>query len=230
MFTRITSFSARRDAAPNRLAAIRTVKRNRSRLPFIKPMEKIIIGRIVLLAVVAAVSSGGAVFGQIVSVSSLACTPTTLKSGVATTCTVTLTGAAPTSGTEVLLSSNDSLLPVPANSVTVPSGATSTMFTATAGTISTNQSVTLTATGLNSVLLSWAASTSSNITNYNLYRGVTSGGPYTLMTNVGLVTTYVDTNIQNGQNYYYVTTAVNSAGEESSYSNQASADVPPEPQ
>lgn len=189
-------------------------------------MENVILGRIVPLAAVVAVSSGGAVFGQIVSVSYLVCTPTSLESGVATTCTVTLSGAAPTTGTEVLLSSNDSLLPASANSVTVPAGATSTTFTATAGTVSTNQSVTLTATALNSVSLSWTASTSSNATYYNVYRGVTSSGPYTLVRNVGLVTTFVDNNIQNGQNYYYVTTAVNSAGEESAYSNQASAAVP----
>jgi len=124
------------------------------------------------------------------------------------------------------LSSNDSLLPVPANSVTVPAGATSTTFTALAGPVSTDQSVTLTATALNSVLLRWTASTSSNLSHYNVYRGVTSGGPYTLVRNVGLVTTYVDNNIQNGQNYYYVTTAVNSVGEESAYSNQAPAAVP----
>lgn len=174
---------------------------------------------------IALLLSSGAVYGQVDSVSQLVCAPSSLNSGVATTCTVTLNEAAPTGGTEVLLSSNNSLLSAPANSVTVPAGATSTTFTATAGSVSSNQSVTLTATALNSVLLSWTASTSPNITNYNVYRGVTSGGPYSVVTSVGLVTTYVDSNIQNGQNYYYVTTAVNSAGEESAYSNQASAAV-----
>jgi hypothetical protein len=43
---------------------------------------------------------------------------------------------------------------------------------------------------------------------------------------VGLVSSYVDSNVQDGQTYYYVTTAVDATGAESGYSNEASAAVP----
>jgi fibronectin type 3 domain-containing protein len=87
------------------------------------------------------------------------------------------------------------------------------------------------ATALNSVLLSWTASVSPNLTSYNLYRGTTSGGPYSVVTAVGLVTTYTDYNVQFGQTYYYVATAIDNTGTESAYSSEASAAVPgPVPQ
>ena len=59
--------------------------------------------------------------------------------------------------------------------------------------------------------------------NYNVHRGTTPGGPYGVVTTLGLVTSYVDSNIQNGQAYYYVTTVVDDTGAESGYSNEASA-------
>ncbi len=89
--------------------------------------------------------------------------------------------------------------------------------------------VSLSAAGVNqqSVTLNWVASTSSNITGYNVYRGTVSGGPYTNL-NSTLVTgtSYTDTTVESGQTYYYVTTAVDSQGVESAYSNQATAVIP----
>ena len=77
--------------------------------------------------------------------------------------------------------------------------------------------------------LSWTASTSPNISYYNIYRGTTSGGPYTKIgsttANSGS-TTYQDTSVQKGQTYYYVGTAVDVSGNESSYSNPATAPIP----
>lgn len=77
--------------------------------------------------------------------------------------------------------------------------------------------------------LSWTASTSSNVSYYNVYRGTTSGGPYTKIgsttANSG-ATTYSDTSVQAGQTYYYVGTAVDVSGNESGYSNQVSAAIP----
>ena len=88
---------------------------------------------------------------------------------------------------------------------------------------------TLSGTGTNahSVSLSWTASTSTNISGYNVYRSNTSGGPYTKV-NGSLITStsYTDTTVQAGQTYYYVATAVNTSNVESSYSNQAQATVP----
>ena len=170
--------------------------------------------------------SSGVAFGQIISVSQLACNPNSLNSGASTTCTVTLDGAAPAVGTDVLLSSNNTLLQLAPNSVIVPAGTTSTTFTATVGSVSINQNVTLTATVQHSVLLNWTASLSPNLMNYNVYRATTSGGPYGVVTTIGLVTSYVDSNVQNGQTYYYVTTVVDDTGAESGYSNEASAVVP----
>jgi hypothetical protein len=139
---------------------------------------------------------------------------------------VTLDGAAPAGGTEVLLSSNSTLLQVASNYVIVPEGTTSTIFTATAGSVSTSQNVTLTAGAQHSVLLKWSASLSPNLMSYNVYRGTNSGGPYGIVSTLGLVTSYVDSNVQNGQTYYYVTTVVDDMGAESGYSNEASAVVP----
>jgi hypothetical protein len=89
--------------------------------------------------------------------------------------------------------------------------------------------VSLAATGAkqHSVTLTWATSTSSNITGYNVYRGATSGGPYTKLNSSLLpATTYTDSAVEAGQTYYYVTTAVNSLGIESTDSNQATAVIP----
>jgi hypothetical protein len=77
-----------------------------------------------------------------------------------------------------------------------------------------------------SVALSWQASTST-VAGYNIYRGTTNGGPYSKM-NSGLITTlsYTDANVSGATTYYYVSTAVDSAGGESAYSNQATAAIP----
>jgi fibronectin type 3 domain-containing protein len=79
-----------------------------------------------------------------------------------------------------------------------------------------------------SVALSWVASTSSNIAGYNVYRGTTSGGPYSTKANSSAVAglTYTDTTVLAGQTYYYVLTAVDTSGNESGYSTQAAATIP----
>jgi hypothetical protein len=102
----------------------------------------------------------------------------------------------------------------------------STTIQASAGSIS--GSTTLTVTQLiHSVALAWTASISSGISGYNAYRAIFSGGPYTLV-NSGLIATtnYSDQAVQSGVTYYYVTTAVDSQGMESAYSNEAAATVP----
>ncbi len=78
----------------------------------------------------------------------------------------------------------------------------------------------LAAVGSNGLVsLSWAAS--SGATSYNVYRSTVSGGPYSP---IGAPTSasYADSSVVNGTAYFYVVTAVNSAGE-SGNSNQASA-------
>lgn len=76
-----------------------------------------------------------------------------------------------------------------------------------------------------SVALSW--SDSSVVAGYNIYRGGTVGGPYTKINSaLDATPTYTDTTVQAGQIYYYVTTAVDSTGIESGYSNEVQAVIP----
>ena len=102
----------------------------------------------------------------------------------------------------------------------------------------TSQSATINAanlTGVNfaataqqtySVALTWDASTST-VSGYNVYRSTDSGTSYILL-NSSLLTAlaYTDPSVQNGTTYYYVTTAVDSSGNESVYSDQAQAIIP----
>jgi len=77
-----------------------------------------------------------------------------------------------------------------------------------------------------SVNLSWNPSTSGAV-GYNVYRGGTSGGPYTeINPTLDPSTTYTDNTVLGGQTYYYVSTAVDSAGVESGFSNQVKATIP----
>ena len=78
------------------------------------------------------------------------------------------------------------------------------------------------------VTLNWGASTSQNVAGYNIYRGTTTGGPYTKMNTTGLLTvlTYTDSAVSAGLTYYYVATTVDVSGNESAYSAQATATIP----
>jgi len=60
-----------------------------------------------------------------------------------------------------------------------------------------------------------------------VYRSVTSGGSYNAMNGTAITAlNYSDSTVSSGNTYYYVVTAVDSAGAESVYSNQASAVIP----
>ena len=101
-------------------------------------------------------------------------------------------------------------------------------FTSNASNSPTVQSVSGTGTAppQHSVDLTWDPS-GSVVVGYNVYRGTTSGGPYTKINSVlDGSTAYTDDTVQGGQTYYYVTTAVDSTGGESIYSNEAQAIVP----
>jgi len=113
-----------------------------------------------------------------------------------------------------------------------PAAAGSASGTVSVASNATNSPITITTTGTgvqpvqHSVTLSWTASTST-VVGYNVFRSTTSGGPYTLLTSSPVAsTTYTDSTVQAGVTYFYVVTAVDSSGNESVYSNQASATVP----
>jgi hypothetical protein len=91
---------------------------------------------------------------------------------------------------------------------------------------------TLTGTGTqaqaHTVSLSWNPSNSNDVVGYNVYRGNKSGGPYNTKLNGAPVsnTSFTDDSVQSGKTYYYVSTAVDTNSQESTYSNQASAVIP----
>jgi fibronectin type 3 domain-containing protein len=69
----------------------------------------------------------------------------------------------------------------------------------------------LTATAGNAqASLAWSASTGAS--SYHLKRATTNGGPYTQIA-APTSTSFTDVSLTNGKNYYYVVSAVNSAGE-----------------
>lgn len=97
-------------------------------------------------------------------------------------------------------------------------------FNSNAQTSSTTASLTGTGTPapVHSVNLSWNASTSSNISGYNVYRAVyaTSCGSYSKINSLlDTSTLYTDSNVVDGTAYCYATTAVNTSNQESAYSN-----------
>jgi fibronectin type 3 domain-containing protein len=77
------------------------------------------------------------------------------------------------------------------------------------------------------VLLTWTASTSSGVTGYYVYRG-TQSGQYTKIDASAPAsgTQFTDNTIAAATTYYYVVTAVDSTGTESSYSSPATVNVP----
>jgi fibronectin type 3 domain-containing protein len=77
------------------------------------------------------------------------------------------------------------------------------------------------------VSLSWNASSSPNISGYNVYRRTGSSGSFVkINTALDALTSYNDVSVSDGQTYYYETTAVNSSGEESSPSTSVQAVIP----
>jgi hypothetical protein len=95
------------------------------------------------------------------------------------------------------------------------------------GANQTGVNFTATPQQTHTVALSWLASTTTTVTGYNVYRSSLNGSGYSRI-NSALVTllAYTDASVQSGTTYYYVTTAVDSTGAESGFSNQATAVIP----
>jgi hypothetical protein len=132
-------------------------------------------------------------------------------------------------GTPVTLSSGQAMSFGVIFSPTATGAVSGTVTVASTATGSPS-SIALSGTGLqsttHSVALAWAPSTST-VSGYNVYRSTTSGSGYAKINSalVGAVT-YNDTSVQSGTTYYYVVTAVDSGGNESADSNQATAVLP----
>jgi len=72
--------------------------------------------------------------------------------------------------------------------------------------------------------LGWGASTSSGVIGYKVYFG-TSSGNYTQNIDVGNVTSYTVTSLNDGQTYYFAAKAYNSSGSLSGYSNEINGTI-----
>ncbi len=103
--------------------------------------------------------------------------------------------------------------------------ATATLtFTSNAQASTTVETITGTATAapVHSVNLSWSASTSSNVSGYNIYRAAYAsacGSFSKINPSLNTGTLYTDSAVVDGAAYCYATTAVNASNEESGYSN-----------
>ncbi len=106
-------------------------------------------------------------------------------------------------------------------------GSASANLTLATNSASATVTETLAGTGVavahHEVDLAWEASTSA--TGYNVYRGATSGGPYAKLS-VTSSPSFVNSSVQSGKTYFYVTTALGSSSEESDYSNEVDASIP----
>jgi len=179
-----------------------------------------------------AVSPTSLSFGNVVDGTSSALNGSLIASGAA----VTVSSASLNNG-EFVLSGISLPVTIPAgqsSSFTVTftpqaSGATSASLSFSSNASNSPAVQTMTGTGTAATQhiadLTWTAS--ADAVSYNVYRGTVSGGPYTMInTSADSTTAYNDNTVVSGQTYYYVATAVNSASEESGYSNQATAVIP----
>ena len=181
-------------------------------------------------------SSNSLSFGNVNAGSSSTQTVTVTNTGNAsvTISGITETGSAFTlsgAGTPVTLTVGQSLTFSVVYGPTA-AGSNSGTVTVTSNAAGSPMTISLSGTGVaaatHTVALNWTASTSSNVAGYNIYRSTTSGSGYSKInaSPVGGVSYTDSSTLQNGTTYYYVTTAVDSSGNESSYSNQASATMP----
>lgn len=108
---------------------------------------------------------------------------------------------------------------VPSSAVVVTAQSSASPSSAASASVSITQPVS------HSVNLSWTAG--STVAGYNIYRGTQVSGPFTRINpTLETATVYTDSSVSSGQTYYYATTAVNSSGVESGYSNVAQAAIP----
>lgn len=78
-----------------------------------------------------------------------------------------------------------------------------------------------------SVSLNWSASTSSNVSGYNVYRAAGLTGAYSKLTAAPVTgLKYTDTSVVNGETYLYTVTAVDPSGVESPHAAPATAVIP----
>jgi hypothetical protein len=76
------------------------------------------------------------------------------------------------------------------------------------------------------VTLAWDANSEPDLAGYKLYAGTNGSGIHTLLGDVGNITLVTVSNLTLGATYYFVVTAYNTSGLESTPSNEVSYTVP----
>jgi hypothetical protein len=77
-----------------------------------------------------------------------------------------------------------------------------------------------------SVSLTWSE-TSSGVVGYNVYSSTQPSGPYSRLNSASVDTmAYTDNTVQSGQTYYYCVTALDSSGNESAFSTDVAVTIP----
>jgi hypothetical protein len=135
---------------------------------------------------------------------------------------VTWLSLSPTSG------SNNGTITANVNTATATLGPNSTTITVTSGGITRTVNVTLTlnAPSSSSVTLTWNANTESDLAGYKVYRATSSGAYGAPIAAIpGSTTSYIVTGLQFSTTYFFVVTAYDIAGNESSYSNEVSKSI-----
>jgi hypothetical protein len=183
------------------------------------------------------VTPGSVSFGD-VDVNETSTADVTLKNGGNSNISVTSVRSSGTGLSTTGVSANTTI--EPGQSATVkaeyaPKAAGNLSGTITVASNASNGTVTVPVSGTavtpppsgsSAVDLHWNASSSSSVTGYNVYRGSASGGPYTKLSSSPVSgTSYTDSTVTAGKEYFYVVTAVNADGS-SGYSNQASVTIP----
>jgi Viral BACON domain len=127
--------------------------------------------------------------------------------------------------------SNSGTVTASVNMTGLAAGTYNSIVTITAsGSTNTPQQIpvsfTLSATTAGTATLAWNAGTDSDLAGYKVYRGTASGTYGAPLTTLPKTTTnYTVTGLQNGTTYFFVITAYDSAGNESTYSNEVSKSI-----
>lgn len=101
--------------------------------------------------------------------------------------------------------------------------------TLTGGESTKAVTVTLTMTTApvqHSVSLSWKVGTNPGVVSYSMYRSTIQGSSYGLLASALGAANYLDQSVQPGTIYYYVVTAVDDTGRESTFSNEIRVPIP----
>jgi hypothetical protein len=124
--------------------------------------------------------------------------------------------------------SNTGTITASVNTVNATLGTNTATITVTGGGMTQTEPVTLTlnAPATSSATLMWNPSTATNIASYRVYRSTTPGVYAAALATVqNPATAYVATGLPVGTTYYFTVTAVDSAGNESPHSNEASKSI-----